>query len=75
MKNYRLKDVHLEKNSDWKIFVAIGCVYDESSDWVTVLNNQQAIDLLNDAIVNSTKEIKINKPQLRTSLLDFRTKL
>ena len=75
MKNYRLKNVHLEKSSDWKIFVAIGCVYDENSDWVKALNNQEAIDLLNDAIVNSTKEIKINKPQLRTNLLDFRTRL
>ena len=75
MKNYRLKDVHLEKSNDWKIFVAIGCVYDEDSDWVRVLNNQETIDLLNDAIVNSTKENKINKPHLRTSLLDFSTRL
>lgn len=75
MKNYKLKDVHLEKNCDWKIFVAIGCVYDESSDWVKVLTNQECIDLLNEATINSSGECKIDKSRVRTSLLDFSTRL
>ena len=75
MKNYRLKDVHLEKNCDWKIFVAIGCVYDESIGWVKTLNNQEVIDLLNEAIINSSKENRLEKDKFRTSLSDFSTKL
>lgn len=75
MKNYRLKDVHLEKNSDWKIFVAIWWVYDESSNWFSTLTNQEIIDLLNNAVINSSTECKLNKQQLRSSLSDFSTKL
>jgi hypothetical protein len=75
MKNYKLKDVHLEKNSDWKIFVAIWWVYDESSNWFSTLTNQEIIDLLNDAVINSSKECKLNKQQFRSSLSDFSTKL
>ena len=74
MKNYRLKDVHLEKNSDWKIFVAVWWVYDESSNWFKVLSNQEIVDLLNNAIVNSTRESKVEH-KFRGSLLDFPTRL
>lgn len=75
MKNYKLKDVHLEKNSDWKIFVAIWWVYDESSNWFSTLTNQEIIDLLNNAVINSSMECKLNKQQFRSSLSDFSTKL
>lgn len=75
MKNYKIKDVHLEKNSDWKIFVAIWWVYDESSNWFSTLTNQEIIDLLNNAVVNSSMECKLNKQQFRSSLSDFSTKL
>lgn len=75
MKNYKLKDVHLEKNSDWKIFVAIWAVYDESSNWFSTLTNQEIIDLLNNAVINSSMECKLNKQQFRSSLSDFSTKL
>lgn len=73
MKNYRLKDVHLEKNSDWKIFVAIWAVYDESWNWFKTLTNNEIINLLNDAIINSSKEHKLDKSEFRSSLSDFRT--
>ena len=75
MKNYKIKDVHLEKNSDWKIFVAVWCVFDESSNWIKTLTNQEVVDLLNNAIVNSTRECKLDKHQFRSSLSDFSTKL
>ena len=75
MKNYKLKDVHLEKNSDWKIFVAIWWVYYESSNWFSTLTNQEIIDLLNNAVINSSMECKLNKHQFRSSLSDFSTKL
>jgi hypothetical protein len=75
MKNYKIKDVHLEKNSDWKIFVAIWWVYDESSNWFSTLTNQEIIDLLNNAVINSSMECKLNKQQFRSSLSDFSTKL
>ena len=75
MKNYKLKDVHLEKNSDWKIFVAIWWVYDESSNWFSTLTNQEIVDLLNNAVINSSMECKLNKQQFRSSLSDFSTKL
>lgn len=75
MKNYKLKDVHLEKNSDWKIFVAIWWVYDESSNWFSTLTNQEIIELLNNAVINSSMECKLNKQQFRSSLSDFSTKL
>lgn len=75
MKNYKLKDVHLEKSSDWKIFVAIWWVYDESSNWFSTLTNQEIIDLLNNAVINSSMECKLNKQQFRSSLSDFSTKL
>ena len=75
MKNYKLKDVHLEKNSDWKIFVAIWWVYDESSNWFSTLTNQEIIDLLNNSVINSSMECKLNKQQFRSTLSDFSTKL
>ena len=75
MKNYKIKDVHLEKNSDWKIFVAIWWVYDESSNWFSTLTNQEIIDLLNNAVINSSMECKLDKQQFRSSLSDFSTKL
>jgi hypothetical protein len=75
MKNYKIKDVHLEKNSDWKIFVAIWWVYDESSNWFSTLTNQEIINLLNNAVINSSMECKLNKQQFRSSLSDFSTKL
>lgn len=75
MKNYKIKDVHLEKNSDWKIFVAIWWVYDESPNWFSTLTNQEIIDLLNNAVINSSMECKLNKQQFRSSLSDFSTKL
>ena len=75
MKNYKIKDVHLEKNSDWKIFVAIWWVYDESSNWFSTLTNQEIIDLLNNAVINSSMECKLNKQQFRSPLSDFSTKL
>ena len=75
MKNYRLKNVHLEKNDKWEIFVAIWWVYDESSNWFSTLTNNEIIDLLNDATINSSKEAKLDKQHFRSSLLDFSTKL
>lgn len=75
MKNYKIKDVHLEKNSDWKIFVSIWWVYDENSNWFSTLTNQEIIDLLNNAVINSSMECKLNKQQFRSSLSDFSTKL
>lgn len=75
MKNYNIKDVHLEKNCDWKIFVAVWWVYDESSNWFSTLTNQEIIDLLNNAVINSSMECKLNKQQFRSSLSDFSTKL
>ena len=75
MKNFKIKNVHLEKNSEWKIFVAIWCVYDEDSTWVYSLSNQEIIDLLNNAIINSSMECKIEKHGIRSSLLDFSTRL
>ncbi len=75
MKNYKIKDVHLEKNSDWKFFVAIWWVYDESSNWASTLTNQEIIDLLNNAVINSSMECKLDKQQFRSSLSDFSTKL
>lgn len=75
MNNYKLKDVHLEKSSDWKIFVAIGCVYDENSNWAKSLTNQEIIDLLNNAVISSSMESKLYKQQFRSSLSDFSTKL
>ena len=75
MNNYKLKDVHLEKSSDWKIFVAIGGVYDENSNWAKSLTNQEIIDLLNNAVISSSMESKLYKQQFRSSLSDFSTKL
>lgn len=75
MKSYKLKDVHLEKNCDWKIFVAIWAVYDESSNWFKVLANNEIIDLLNDATITSSKESRLNKSEFRSTLSDFSTKL
>lgn len=75
MKKYRLKDVHIESGANWKIFLAIWTVYDESSDWFKVLTNQECIDLLNDATITSSKESRLEKDYFRTSLLDFSTRL
>lgn len=75
MKNYRLKNIHLEKNDRWEIFVAIWWVYDESSNWFSTLTNNEIIDLLNDSIINSSREERLNKQQFRSSLSDFSTKL
>ena len=75
MKNYKLKDVHLEISKDWKIFVAVWWVYDVNTDWFLCLTNQEIISLLNNATINSSKEDAINRTKIRTSLSDFSTKL
>ncbi len=75
MKKYKIKDVHLEIGANWKIFVAIWWVYDESSNWFKTLTNQEIIDLLNDASITSSKESRLDKQAFRTSLLDFRARL
>ena len=75
MKNYKLKDVHLEINKDWKIFVAVWWVYDINTDWFLCLTNQEIIDLLNNATINSSKESIINRTKVKTSLSDFSTRL
>ena len=75
MRNFKLKDVHLEIGANWKIFLAIWTVYDETADWFKVLTNQECIDLLNDATITSSKERKLEKDYFRTSLSDFSTRL
>ena len=75
MKNYKLKNVHIEVGANWEIFVAIWSVYDESSNWFKTLTNNEIVELLNDATITSSKESMLNKSEFRSSLSDFSTKL